>query len=97
MSARSLMLTLVLSAPSAAQELGAACEYWNAGVEGYSTLQELEYYRRYLAGIQADHVVLVFHLNDFVTTPVTLRDGERIISVRERRKVLNAQLAQFVD
>jgi hypothetical protein len=68
-------------------ELGAACEYWNAGIEGYSTLQELEYYRRYLAGIQADHVVLVFHLNDFVTTPVTLRDGERIISVRERRKV----------
>jgi hypothetical protein len=70
-----------------AHELGQTCEYWNAGVEGYSTLQELEYYRRHLEGIQADHVVLLFHLNDFVTTPVTLRDGERIISVRERRKV----------
>jgi hypothetical protein len=45
-------------------------EYWNAGVESFNTIQELEFYKRYNSEILPDHVVLTFHLNDFRTTPV---------------------------
>ncbi len=61
--------------------LGERVELWNAGVIGYASAQELEYYRRYLEGIRPDHVVLSFHLNDFETTPVTFLDGERFVAV----------------
>lgn len=50
-------------------------EYWNAGVEGYSTLQEVAFYRRYNRGIDPDRVVLVFHNNDFRVTPVLFPDA----------------------
>jgi hypothetical protein len=57
--------------------LGEEYEYWNAGVPGYATEQELLYYRDYLGGITADHVILTFHLNDYETTPVVFEaDGE---------------------
>src|SRR5262245_12399963 len=36
------------------RELGDDYEYWNAGVVGYSTAQELAYYRDYLGSIAAD-------------------------------------------
>ncbi len=61
--------------------LGESCELWNAGVIGYASRQELEYYRDYLGGIEPDHVVLSFHLNDFETTPITFLDGERFVAV----------------
>lgn len=68
-------------------ELGDTCQYWNAGVEGYATWQEVAYYARYLADVDEDHVVLTFHLNDYVTTPVTFRAGEDVVAVRERGRV----------
>ena len=56
-------------------------EYWNAGVEGYNTIQEVAYFRLFNRQIQPDHVVLEFHLNDFETTPVAFVDakGEPVI------------------
>ena len=68
-------------------ELGETCEYWNAGVEGWSTWQEVEYYRRELQPIEADHVVLTFHLNDFLSTPVTFLDGDAVVTVRAHGEV----------
>jgi hypothetical protein len=60
-------------------------EYWNAGIEGYATAQEVAYYRRYLAALEPDRVVLTFHLNDFQSTPVTFMDGERMVMVYARK------------
>ena len=45
-------------------------EYWNAGVESFNTVQELALYRRYNREIRPDHVILTFHNNDFLQTPV---------------------------
>lgn len=59
------------------EQLGEDYEYWNAGIPGYATEQELLYYRDYLGDIAADHVLLTFHLNDYETTPVVFeKDGE---------------------
>ncbi len=49
-------------------------EFWNAGVEGFNTGQEVEYYLRWNYRVAPDHVTLVFHNNDFVATPVVFRD-----------------------
>lgn len=68
-------------------ELGESCEFWNAGVEGYATWQEVAFYREDLAGIGADHVILTFHLNDYLTTPITFRAGDEVVAVRERNRV----------
>lgn len=59
-------------------------EYWNAGVAGYSTGQELDYYRLICAGIRADRVILTFHLNDYQTTPITFMDGDRVIMMHTK-------------
>jgi len=64
--------------------LGEDYEYWNAGVVGYASQQELGYYRDDLEGIHADHVVLTFHLNDFETTPVTFMHGDELVAVYGR-------------
>jgi hypothetical protein len=64
--------------------LGAQVECWNAGVVGYSSRQELDYYRRYCGELKADHVILTFHMNDFETTPVTFLDGDRMVAVYGR-------------
>jgi hypothetical protein len=45
-------------------------EYWNAGVESFNTVQEVEYYKRYNHAVSPDVVVLTFHNNDFGATPV---------------------------
>lgn len=56
-------------------------EYWNGGVGSFGTTQELNYFRRYTAGIDPDQVILQFHVNDFVTTPVTIidKDGRPVV------------------
>jgi len=54
----------------------AAFEYWNAGVEGYNTAQEVAFYRLYNAALQPDHVILTFHNNDFEITPVAFEDAD---------------------
>jgi hypothetical protein len=56
-------------------------EYWNAGVESFNTVQEVEYYRRFNRSIHPDHVILTFHLNDFETTPVAFRDADGTLVV----------------
>jgi hypothetical protein len=64
--------------------LGEDWEYWNAGVPAYATEQELGYYRDYLGGIDADHVVLTFHLNDYETTPIVFEVDGELVSVHSR-------------
>jgi hypothetical protein len=56
-------------------------EYWNAGVESFNTVQEVEYYRRFNRPIHPDHVILTFHLNDFETTPVAFQDADGTLVV----------------
>jgi hypothetical protein len=56
-------------------------EYWNAAVESFNTVQEVNYYRRYNAAIRPDHVVLTFHLNDFGTTPIAFMNDEKRLVV----------------
>ena len=46
-------------------------EFWNAGVEGYSTLEEAINYRENVAEIEEDHVILVVHPNDALSTPIS--------------------------
>ncbi len=53
---------------------GVGAEIWNGGVRGYNTIQEVDYFRRCLRRLDPDHVVLVFHNNDFRHTPVAFRD-----------------------
>jgi hypothetical protein len=67
-----------------AARLGEDYEYWNAGVFGYSTEQEFLYYRDYLGSIEADHVILVFHLNDYEVTPVVFPVGDELVAVHSR-------------
>lgn len=51
-------------------------EYWNAGVDGYNTAQELAWFRRLSPEIRPDHVVLTLHVNDFEATPVVFHDEQ---------------------
>ena len=39
-------------------------------MDSFNTVQEVKYYYRYNSAIKPDHVILVFHNNDFETTPV---------------------------
>jgi hypothetical protein len=54
-------------------------EYWNAGVESFNTLQEVRFYAAYNRRINPDHVILTFHNNDFQTTPIAFREGQRMV------------------
>lgn len=52
-------------------------EYWNAGVESFNTFQETELYKRHNRELKPDIVVLTFHNNDFLATPVAVqKDGQ---------------------
>ena len=55
---------------------GRPLEFWNAGVYGYSTAQEFNYYRRFVRPLKPDLVLLHFCLNDFDGTPVILKDSQ---------------------
>ncbi len=60
-------------------------EYWNAGVESFNTVQEVDYYQRYNAALQPDHVILTFHLNDLETTPIAfVQDGKLVVYAPNR-------------
>ncbi len=65
-------------------------EYWNAGVHGFNTVQEVEYYRRYNRQIRPDHVILTFHPNDFGTTPIVFRDRSNRLVICSLRKPLRS-------
>lgn len=66
---------------AARARLGSNRDYWNAGVEGYNTRQEVGYYARYLQPTQPDEVVLTLHNNDFENTPVVFFDEQDRIRV----------------
>jgi len=67
---------------------GVAVEFWNAGVEGYNTVQEVRYHLRYSRAVQADHVVLTFHNNDFVSTPVVMAgEGDELLVIQPDRRI----------
>jgi len=51
-------------------------EFWNCGVGGYSTFQELKYFQRYCSQAEPDLLVLNFYLNDFDGSPVVLKDED---------------------
>lgn len=53
-------------------------EYWNAGVESFNTVQEVSLYRRYNRLIKPDLVVLTFHNNDFMQTPLVYRENGKL-------------------
>ena len=53
-------------------------EYWNAGVESFNTAQELVLYRRYNHLVKPDLVVLTFHNNDFMQTPLVYREKGKL-------------------
>lgn len=53
-------------------------EYWNAGVESFNTLQEWVFYRDYNHKVNPEHVVLTFHNNDFIATPMVVRERGQI-------------------
>ena len=55
---------------------GRPLELWNAGVYGYSTAQEVNYYRRFVRPLKPDLVLLLFCLNDFDGTPVIFKDSQ---------------------
>jgi hypothetical protein len=65
-------------------------EYWNAGVHGFNTVQEVEYYRRYNRQIFPDHVILTFHPNDYGTTPIVFRDNSNSLVICALRKPLRS-------
>jgi hypothetical protein len=56
-------------------------EYWNAGVESFNTVQEVEFYRRFNRTIRPDALVLTFHMNDFETTPVAFLNSRGDLEV----------------
>jgi len=49
-------------------------EFWNAGVESFNSIQEINYYIKYNSKIKPDCVLMTFVLNDFETTPIAFRN-----------------------
>ena len=66
--------------------------------------QEVEYYKKYNYLVRPDHVILTFHMNDFVETPVFSRDGNCVVGYGLRipkklfcyRLLLNSALYRYV-
>jgi len=75
---------------------GVKFEYWNAGVESYNTVQEVNFYKKYNSVINPDHVILTFHLNDFETTPISFfHEGQLVVyAPNTRLENLNPWLFQ---
>jgi len=64
-------------------------EYWNAGVESFNTEQEAGLYERHNHECAPDQVILTFHNNDFMATPITFEnDGKmEIFSPRHHQSM----------
>lgn len=63
-------------------------EFWNAGVEGWNTEQEVAFFLRVTHRVQPDRVVLGFHNNDFRNTPIGFRDDDGTLVVYQTRHPL---------
>ena len=58
-------------------------EFWNAGVEGYNTEQELILYKKWNHKIEADRVILTLHHNDYQSMKIYLYDkNNKLVSTR---------------
>ena len=57
-------------------------EFWNVGVDGYDTEQELLWFKGWNQRVDPDHVILTFHNNDFTVTPVAFVDDRGQLCVR---------------
>ena len=51
---------------------------WNAGVEAWCPLQEIDSYLAHTRAAKPDRLVLTFHNNDFSLTPVALWSGDAL-------------------
>ena len=51
-------------------------EFWNAGVDSFNTVQELNYFKKFNHAVRPDHVILTFHNNDFETTPIVFLNSQ---------------------
>jgi len=77
------------------RRFGESYEYWNAGVGGYNTEQEVAWYLRHNWRAQPDHVLLTLHPNDFAAglAAVDDEDGNLAMFATGRRlAVMNAWL-----
>ncbi len=54
-------------------------EYWNAGVEAFSPVEEVIFYERYNAAIDPDHVILTLHNNDLRSSHIAFESEGRIV------------------
>jgi len=63
------------------ERLGAGFECWNAGVEAYNTVQEVMLLERRNLAIKPDHVVLTFHINDYLASPTAFVDADGALVV----------------
>ena len=55
------------------RDLGASGACWNAGIEAYNPVQEVEHWLRHTRGeVDVARVVLTLHNNDYSFTPVGL-------------------------
>ena len=72
-------------------------EYWNAGVESFNTAQEVVLYRRYNYLIKPDLVVLTFHNNDFMQTPLVYREKGKlqVLTPLHDRNHINTWLFEY--
>ena len=71
----------------------AAREWWNAGVSGFGTRQEALFYERFARGLNPDHLLLLFHPNDFQATPVVYQDARgRLVTYQPHRPALRPNL-----
>ena len=57
---------------AALRELAPGGTHWNAGVEAWGPVQEVEFYFRHNRRARPQRVVLTFHNNDFSITPIAL-------------------------
>ena len=72
-------------------------EYWNAGVESFNTAQEVVLYRRYNQLIKPDLVILTFHNNDFMQTPLVYKENGKLqlLTPLHDRNHINPWLFQY--
>ncbi|MBN9419117.1 MAG: hypothetical protein J0I12_26925 [Candidatus Eremiobacteraeota bacterium] len=72
-------------------------EYWNAGVESFNTSQEVVLYRRYNHLIKPDLVILTFHNNDFMQTPLVYKEKGKLqlLTPLHDRNHINTWLFQY--
>jgi hypothetical protein len=55
-------------------------EFINAGVSAYNIDLILKFYEKYVVHASPDHIVYLFHLNDYEITPFIIKENDRVIN-----------------